>query len=590
MAAPKTTSAVYATGEDPEALEANRAYQDALRKLTESLDQRKNRFFDPRYLAAAQGFLAPGAPDFFESLGRVAGNVGKAEEAMIKEDQDIAQQRLELAGRGVELQRQKSKDAMLRRVLAGEDLAAPKAAPTGALPAAQAAPQGAPQGALSQSAPRAAEDLDLGIQVAPAMPGIKREQYLAAAIAEGKNIADALKEWESIQRGRTSVKEGMIFQSDTGKMYPGSFDMVETQIFGYPGKTFQIPKADAFRLSQFVRNNDEEGYRKLAKRLVEGFGGASAPTAATQAAPSAAPSAGAMAAPAPSEPRQAGVPTPAVTGKPPEPPAKPPGMMSKEDLAAKTKREEAIQAADTQTEVDFRKDFSQRSRDADESITTANMLRRFSEDPNASKMVGILNNDKISSGIARLVKEGLGTRDYRIGIPAIEDVMRNAGLSPADQAKYRVFLMNTAMMRLQMSKYMKGSVSNYEQELMGEAAVSAQDTEDTIRIKADLLTRRAQFDRKVNKAFKASKMTAEEFLESEQYEKMRDEYNEQLAKISVGDLRYQSGASRPATSTPAGGASRAAVPGVGEPSPGFERGRDGIIRKKQGTPKNQTGK
>lgn len=588
MATSKSTPAVYASGQDPEAIEANQAYQDALRKLTESLDQRKSRFFDPRYLAAAQGFLAPGAPDFFESLGRVAGNVGKAQDEMIKEDQTIAQQRLELAGRGVELQRQKSKDAMVRRILAGEDISSPAGAakppsagalPSGALPSAGGAAM-QPQGALAQA--QGVDRPDFGIQVAPAMPGVSRQQYLAAAISEGKSVADALKDWDAIQRGRRAVKEGMIFDSDTGVMYPGSFDMVETQIFGYPGKTFQIPKADAFRLSQFVRNNDEEGYRKLAKRLVEGFGGASAPTAATQAAPSAAPSAGAMAAPALSEPRQAGVPTPAVTGKPPEPTAKPPGMMSKEDLAAKTKREEAIQAADTQVEVDVRKDFSQRSRDADESITTANMLRRFSEDPNASKMVGILNNDKISSGIARLIKEGLGTRDYRIGIPAIEDVMRNAGLSPADQAKYRVFIMNAAMMRLQMSKYMKGSVSNYEQELMGEASVSAQDTEDTIRIKADLLTKRAQFDRKVNKAFKASKMTAEEFLESKQYEDMRDEYNKQLAGISVGDLRYQSGASRPAAATPAGGAARPAAAGAGQPSPGFIRDpQTGMIRRKR---------
>lgn len=552
MATSKSTPAVYASGQDPEAIEANQAYQDALRKLTESLDQRKNRFFDPRYLAAAQGFLAPGAPDFFESLGRVAGNVGKAQEEMIKEDQTIAQQRLELAGRGVELQRQKAKDAMVRRILAGEDISSPAgdakppsagALPSGALPSAGGAAM-QPQGALAQA--KGVERPDFGIQVAPAMPGVSRQQYLAAAISEGKSVADALKDWDAIQRGRRAVKEGMIFDSDTGVMYPGSFDMVEIQLFGYPGKTFQIPKADAFRLSQFVRNNDEEGYRKLAKSLVEGFGGASAPAAATQAAPSAAPSAGAMAAPAPSEPRQAGVPTPVVTGKPPEPTEKPPGVMSKEDLAAKTKREEAIQAAQTQIEVENRKDFFQRSRDADESITMANMLRRFSEDPNASKMVGILNNDKISSGIARLVKEGLGTRDYRIGVPAIEEVMRNAGLSPDDQAKYRVFLMNTAMMRLQMSKYMKGSVSNYEQELMGEAAVSAQDTKDTIRMKADLLTRRAQFDRQVNRAFKASKMTAEEFLDSEQYERMRDAYNDQLAGIAVGLKKFSSGTAKPA--------------------------------------------
>jgi hypothetical protein len=574
MATSKAASAVYASGEDPGAVAANRAYQDALAKLTESLDQRKNRFFDPVWLAAAKGFLSPGSPNTFESLGRVAGNIAQAQEGLIKEDQDIAQQRLELAGRGVELQRQKSKDAMVRRILAGEDISSPAAPPSGALPSAGGAPV-KPQGALAQA--QGVERPEFGIQVAPAMPGVSRQQYLAAAISDGKSVADALKDWDAIQRGRRAVKEGMIFDSDTGVMYPGSFDMVETQLFGYPGKTFQIPKADAFQLSQFVRNNDEEGYRKLAKRLVEGFSGASAPSA-----PSAAPPASSAPPAAAAVTGQPAAPVAGTTAAKPAAPAQGAGVMSKEELAAKAERDKAIQASQTQIEVENRKDFFQRSKDADESITTANMLRRFSEDPNASKMVGILNDDKISSGIAKLVKEGVGTRDYRIGVPAIEEVMRNAGLSPADQAKYRVFLMNTAMMRLQMSKYMKGSVSNYEQELMGEAAVSAQDTKDTIRMKADLLTKRAQFDRKVNKAFKASKMTAEEFLDSEQYEKMRDEYNEQLAGISVGALRYQSGAATPAAAPQAGGAARPATAGAGQPSPGFIRDpQTGMIRRKR---------
>ena len=66
-------------------------------------------------------------------------------------------------------------------------------------------------------------------------------------------------------------------------------------------------------------------------------------------------------------------------------------------------------------------------------------------------------------------------------------------------------------------------------------------------------------------------MTAEEFLDSEQYEKMRDKYNEQIAEISVGLKQFTSAAAAPAAATPAGGASRAAVPGAGQPSPGFIR-------------------
>ena len=52
----KTTG--YVSGEDPATVEANRVYQDALARLSQSLDTRKNRFFDPVWLAAAQGLFA----------------------------------------------------------------------------------------------------------------------------------------------------------------------------------------------------------------------------------------------------------------------------------------------------------------------------------------------------------------------------------------------------------------------------------------------------------------------------------------------------------------------------------------------------
>ena len=95
-------------GDDPETIAANRNYQEALRKLTESIDTRKNRLFDPQLMAITRGFLEPGAPDFFESLGRVAKNLGEVQTAQEKENRDIAQLEFDLAGRGLEMQRQKS--------------------------------------------------------------------------------------------------------------------------------------------------------------------------------------------------------------------------------------------------------------------------------------------------------------------------------------------------------------------------------------------------------------------------------------------------------------------------------------------------
>jgi hypothetical protein len=225
--------------------------------------------------------------------------------------------------------------------------------------------------------------------------------------------------------------------------------------------------------------------------------------------------------------------------------------------------------ADTALEIESRKDFNQRKKDADETITMANVFRRFASEPNAKDMFGILNNDKVMSGVATLVREGIGLPGFTVGTKSIEDVMRNAGLSDADQAKYRTFLMYTAQMQLQQTKYMKGAVSDFEQRLMGSAGITNQDTPETIRTKADLLTRRAQFDRRVAKAFKDSKMTADDFIDSDKYNEMRDKYNVDLSELATGSKIL---VAPPAVRPPSGPAA---------PSPGFVRGPDGVIRRKK---------
>jgi hypothetical protein len=203
------------------------------------------------------------------------------------------------------------------------------------------------------------------------------------------------------------------------------------------------------------------------------------------------------------------------------------------------KRIQLEQAAEVAAGVEARKDFSQRRREADETVTIANVFRRLAEQPNAKDMFGILNNNKISSAIATLAKEGVGIPGFSVGTKAIEDIMRNANLSEADQAKYRVFLTYAAMMQLQAQKYMKGSVSDNEQKLLANSGIGPQDTPESIRMKADLLTRRAQFDRRAAKAFNAaskkSKITAEDFLDSKEYEKLRDDYDVELSELAVGN-------------------------------------------------------
>lgn len=527
MAEAKSPSISYLPGEDPDTIEANRRYQEALAKLTSSLDNRKNRFFDPTMLAMAEGFLSPTQTGGFgESLGKVAGKLGPAEAAALKEEQELAQQKLAVAGQGVELQRMKARDAELSKYLnptpegplagpqagavAGPQagplsaVSAPAEAPEGggmlpAAPAAPAAPRvvGAPQGALSaleSNKPPGFEGVE-GIQVMPPNPNFMtgRDYVRLNRSNKTKSAADLIREGQDIELKRYRDKEGGVQDLATGKFYQFPTGKTEEiQIYGYPG-THKVDARTAAKLSLLASNNDPE-YHELAKRVVQG-------------------------------PRKA---------TPPKEGEKPARLQSEQELALATKKQEALQGAEVAQEVEDRKNFVQRARDADDSITTANVFRRFATEPNAKQMFGILNNDKVSSGIATLVRDGVGIPGFTVGTKAIEDVMRNANLNAADQAKYRTFLMYATQMQLQQSKYMKGAVSDFEQRLMANAGITANDTPEAIRMKADLLTRRAQFDRRVAKAFKASKMTADEFLTSDKYDEMRDKYNEDLADLAAG--------------------------------------------------------
>ena len=505
MATPKVA---YLPGEDPEILAANEAYQAAQAKLSESLDRRKNRLFDPMWLAAAEGFSKP-TPFFSESLGNVSKSLREAEEAQFKEDQDIANQKLGIAGQNLELLRLKQRDKTMSQFL-GDEPAAPK--PAGGLPSGGALPMGAgepdqrllggkpmtsntgaPVGGLTSAVnkPPGMEGVE-GIPIAPpndkfmtGMDYLKLNRY-----DNSKSPADLMREAQEIDRKRYETKETGILDLKSGMFYQfPSGKTEEVQIYGYPG-TYKVDTGTAARLAKLAATGNAKGYKELADRTVNGPMGADS------------------------------------------------AMKSQEDLVLEAETKKALKAQETAQEVEDRKNFAQRFRDADETITTANMFREFAARPDAKKMFGILNNDKISSGLATLVRDGIGLPGFTIGTKSIEDIMRNAGLNDQQQAQYRTFLMLAAQQQLQQTKYMKGSVSDFEQRLMASAGINAQDTPDTIRIKADIMTRRAQFDRRVNKAFKSSKMTADQFLNSSQYDEMRDEYNKELAKISVGELQF----------------------------------------------------
>lgn len=581
----------YASGDDPAIVEANRKYQEAQRLLSESLDSRKNRFFDPTLLAMAQGFLTPGQTGSFgESLGNVAKNVGAVQEQETKLDQDIAQRRLGLAGQGVEMAKLQSNDAATRKFIeslkGGEPTqpatqTAPQTAlPTGGLPT-PAAPPNAPAtppvaGPLSgpvvtpvrDTAPPPApiptptpaptpapvpapvpaptppptpqgglpppQNLR-GVRVQPENPTAfpSMPEFLELNAGKGLPVADLVKDYQTKIAPNINMKvDGGYLNQRTGEIIPTvTAKNIDTPIYGpkYGGKTFNIPENDAIILYELQRQNNLKAYEAYADNI---FGASNVGD----------------------------------DGKPIAP-------KSVKEKERAEEREKAISAADTAEEVESRKDFAAKNKKVNDTLTTATQMRAFANDKDFEKMTGILSNDKISSAFAKLVGEGIGGKGFSVGIPAIEDVLRNLNLNKQQQAKYRLFLQTAVQMQLDAEIAMKGSTSNNERNILSNARIGPQDTAEAVRMKADLLTTQAQFNRRAYREFKASEMTAEKFLDSPKFEQMHLDHMKKLADLSVGLTQLAA----PTAAKPEKPASGAVTP-----SSDFIRdAKTGIIRKKK---------
>ncbi len=257
----KAPTVGFLPGNDPEAFMANQEYQAALNRMEQALNARQNRFFDPSMLALAQGFLAPTQTGGFgESLGFAAKNVREAQAAEEKEERDIAEARLGLAGRGIELERLRQRDREFAKLMGPETSGAPA---TGPLSRQQ------PAGPLSV-APRGFEGVQ-GIPVAPPNPNFMTgRQYLGMArldpsIAPTTAIKDATK----LEQDRYQVKEGGVQDLSSGMFYPfPKGELVERQIFGYDG-VYKVDARTAALLDMYAANGDSR-YYEVAKRAVEG--------------------------------------------------------------------------------------------------------------------------------------------------------------------------------------------------------------------------------------------------------------------------------------------------------------------------------
>ena len=484
----KAPTVGFLPGNDPEAFMANQEYQAALNRMEQALNARQNRFFDPSMLALAQGFLAPTQTGGFgESLGFAAKNIREAQVAEEKEERDIAEARLGLAGRGIELERLRQRDREFGKLMGPETPGAPA---TGPLSRQQ------PAGPLSV-APKGFEGVQ-GIPVAPPNPNFMTgRQYLGMARLD-PSIAPttAIKDASKLEQDRYQVKEGGVQDLASGMFYPfPKGELVERQIFGYEG-TYKIDARTAALLDMYAANGDPR-YYEVAERAVKG--------------PKAPPRPGETA-----------------------PESKTPGKISSvaETEAEKSGATERAQQRTKAQEAD-RAETIKAGADAPSRLGVYRQLDQIAASPNAALIFGIFERPGVFENFMKLIEGGVGTPGFSITLPAIRDVLTNAGLDQnmINQAQYGLSLM--AQVQLQMSRLQQGqgAVSDFERSLFASAAIARTDNPDTIRAKLDLLRARAEFDREVAKAVRTYKGSIDDFKSGDDYANMVQRYEEKLGGI-----------------------------------------------------------
>ena len=514
-----------------EAIDLNRAQQEALARLNEALDVRKNRVFDPRWAAAAQGFFAPTRTGHWsEALGNVIGNVSKADEAMALEEQNIAQRKLDVANQNMLMERQRQLDKMYdetstapQGVLSSASIKPPEGggptgpliaygapkSPDGALPAGPSSGPMEPAPSQVQGAPADS----FGIRIAPPSVGrITRDKFLADKRARGVPYSDALTQWEDIERKREEFKDVGMYRD--GVFYPAATaTLAEVRNIPLPEGgygTFKTDSTTASMLADARRVGDANKELALIKRI--------------------------LASPIPG-------------GK------RPLSIEEENRIRQKEEDERAIRLEGGKSEAGElgKTEAGRKSIIIDSAISSGEILRplkvlkTIAANPNAEKFLGIFARGDVFSSLAGLVESGIGIPGYSIGIPEIRKALTTTNLTTDEIRDYQTALQILTNFQLQMSKYAKGSVSNFEQNLFKASTLNIEDTPKTLLYKINLAELGAQFQRDQAALYKSMKKpNTEDFYLSRSYRKLEERYNGLMDAVLAGQgFEIPSGKSQP---------------------------------------------
>ena len=639
MAEAKTPSAQYLSGEDPEIVAANKRYQDAVARLSDSLANRK-MMFDPTLLAMAEGFLSPTQTGGFgESLGKAAGKVGAAQEIEDKRQMGLREREVAVAGQGIELQRMKARDAELLKYL-GESQP-----PSGPLTGPQA---GAIAGPKALTLPKIGDkypytyvdpidrkygttetrtvtqnDLDQAknykgptVQLSPDLKEPRGGGALSQAAAQPtgpKVVGSAQGALESIKTNKPSGFEGV----EGIQVMPANPDFMTARDYIRLNRMDKSKSAgdlikEAQEINQKRYRDRDIGVVDLASgKLYEfptgkqetvtitGYPGTHTIDARAAArlsflAMNNDPAYHDLAKQIMEGPRKR-VDASAVEGKPADAGSKPSEVggtpnvssgnrKSVQELAAEQK--EAETRAIKLGEAGAAKEATLEETDATARRIYGSVTRVADYLKQSPNYFGIFARPGITAAIGNLIKEGIQTPSGTLNLAGFEDSMRKMmpGVTQKDldnvtKAATELAEIELAFTRLYLAK--QGAVTEGERKIVRAIPGTTSSSPEVLRSRMELLKSRSQFDIDTADVFRKwqDKNPGRSYLEFERksdlYKDIKKEFEAETERI-FGGIKAVPTSQRKQEAAPAG-----APPPAGVPSPGFIRGPDGVIRRKK---------
>lgn len=506
----------------PEAIQANKAYQEALNRLNSALEARQNRMFDPTMLALAEGFLTPGRTGSFgESLGVAAGKMRVAEEAEAKTEQELAQAKLGLAERGIAMQQQIARD---RPWVEAQRGAAPQ-------PAAGQAPEGKPgeKPAVAQPEVFAAGEsiakqmgaMDMGQRIPVSNPLPSRALFMADKRQKGMTLIEAEEAWRKVVADSIKVTDNYVFDTANGIIWQKSpeVDMVKMPFATQGGSSYFMTRTDAQKL-QNLRNTDPDKALEFERQYVALPGGGVRPTAAQAEARS----------------------------------------------AAEVKRAES----DVTQEAEEKNQLRALATVAREQLPIIAQMSQIAATPGMDKFIGRFAGGDAFSALIRQADSGIGTQNFRVALQNLQRNLQGIGATPNEIALGNLFAMNAAKIQFAFSQAAKGqgAISDRERTLFETMGLSITgDPVQSVQLKAAAIAAKSEFDKKAYDLFRESGETSvSEFKrKSKEFQNLENQYVDRLTQM-VSSLQ------------PAPAAAPAAPSGA-QPSSPLDRRREELRRR-----------